>query len=699
MPKVAKVRSRIALIATLAVVASLFVALPASAATGDVEKPATFSACVGAATADAGFGDTAGSFADASIDCIAHYKVTLGTAPGVYSPGAVVTREQMALFLIRAAGPAGITVPAAASQGFTDIANLPQASQDAINQLAALGVSKGTSTTTYSPADSVSRYQMALFLVRFLAKAGVTFDGTSGSGFTDTGSVSFEAYNAIEDAYDLGVTTGTTKTTFSPFAAVTREQMAAFIARTLGHTNARPAGISFQASDTAITEGDDVDVQISVRDASHKPVVDALVDVFYTALKNKATALKTDGTCDTAVVNPQFGGTECTIELAEATATNSKGNIDATLTEGADFTDSIIWWAWTGNAGATFDVDTTEVAAVEVTVSLAATDWLLTDNVSDDAYDHWSSFNSADDGTAVKFGSTATITLQLVDSNEDPVAKSGEKVTITVNRYVNGSFAGTTVTQYSSDASGKVTVSWTESDTNTGTWVSGSATDNVVEIDWSYSGTGLGVIDDTDNAHQTYEFDDDPSEAYDIFGDHDADYGLASDAGTGATHTVRGTVVDQYGAGMAGQIVSFTSNDAAGIGATAINRTTNSSGVATLSYNRDLASAGIEAITVSNVDAGSDGMTHYWVLEAPDGYDNVGTAVVVADAVNDAIVFIDGTPWVVYYDSNDQFKVDGAAASFENFDKEVAKTLAGDDIVITDYREAPANISQLGWLN
>ncbi len=52
----------------------------------------------------------------------------------------------MALFLVRQAADHGITIPAAAAQGYTDIGGLPQATQDAINQVTQLGISKGTST-------------------------------------------------------------------------------------------------------------------------------------------------------------------------------------------------------------------------------------------------------------------------------------------------------------------------------------------------------------------------------------------------------------------------------------------------------------------------------------------------------------------------------------------------------------------------
>lgn len=51
---------------------------------------------------------------------------------------------------------------------FEDIDNLPQESQDAINRLAAQGIIRGTSATTYSPDLAVTREQIAVLLDRHI---------------------------------------------------------------------------------------------------------------------------------------------------------------------------------------------------------------------------------------------------------------------------------------------------------------------------------------------------------------------------------------------------------------------------------------------------------------------------------------------------------------------------------------------------
>ena len=77
----------------------------------------------------------------------------------------------MALYLTRTADKAGHTLGSGADQGFTDISGYSAAIQTAINQLKQMGVTTGTTATTYSPDDNVTREEMSLFLTRFLKKA------------------------------------------------------------------------------------------------------------------------------------------------------------------------------------------------------------------------------------------------------------------------------------------------------------------------------------------------------------------------------------------------------------------------------------------------------------------------------------------------------------------------------------------------
>ena len=156
--------------------------------------------------------------------------MTTGTSATTYSPLQAVSRWQMAIFLVRTATALGMAVPAPVPQGFGDLGGLGQQAVDAINQVKQLGITAGTSATTYGPHDNVSRWQMALFLTRLYTAAGASLP-TGGGGFSDLAGLSPEAVTAINQLAALQISTGTGGGNFSPTTVVTREQMASFLAR------------------------------------------------------------------------------------------------------------------------------------------------------------------------------------------------------------------------------------------------------------------------------------------------------------------------------------------------------------------------------------------------------------------------------------------------------------------------------------
>jgi hypothetical protein len=253
-------RSLIARFAILAMVFSLMaVALPASAHSVALSSTGPCPA----ATPSAGFTDISGYDAttQTAINCLFAFGITTGTSATTYSPEGVVPRWQMALFLVRQAADHGLTIPAATSQGYTDIGGFDTATQNAINQVTQLGISKGTSTTTFSPNLGVSRWQMALFIYRTGLAAGVTFNNTVGhNDFTDIGGQLAEAQTAINALADTRadpeghIALGTGGSLFSPDLPVLRWQMALFLTRLLAADNiAAPANlrVSVTPTDTA----------------------------------------------------------------------------------------------------------------------------------------------------------------------------------------------------------------------------------------------------------------------------------------------------------------------------------------------------------------------------------------------------------------------------------------------------------------
>jgi hypothetical protein len=232
-------RSLVARLTALAMVTSIMVigALPASAAVVD-----TTDSCP-VTTPSAGFTDI-GAFdatTQRAIDCLAAYNITKGTSATTFSPNGEVARWQMALFLIRQAEAHEIEMPSGAHQGFTDIAGFNAETQLAINRLAQLDITKGTSATTFDPNGIVTRWQMALFLTRLVDAAGLTLPSGAPQGYTDLGGLSAEATLAINQVTQLGIAEGTGGGIFAPLANTLRWQMALFLTRTLAAGGVTPS--------------------------------------------------------------------------------------------------------------------------------------------------------------------------------------------------------------------------------------------------------------------------------------------------------------------------------------------------------------------------------------------------------------------------------------------------------------------------
>ena len=91
--------------------------------------------------------------------------MTGGCAPNYYCPNNPVTRAQMAVFLLKSKYGAAHVPPAATGAVFTDV---PAGSFAAawIEELASLGVTSGCGNGVYCPNSSVTRKQMATFLLK-----------------------------------------------------------------------------------------------------------------------------------------------------------------------------------------------------------------------------------------------------------------------------------------------------------------------------------------------------------------------------------------------------------------------------------------------------------------------------------------------------------------------------------------------------
>ena len=194
--------------------------MPGSAVTVDaafteVEKEPT--------APETSFSDVAAdAYYAAAVDWAVESGITKGTTDTTFTPNATCTRAQTVTFLWRAAGS---PAPKSAENPFTDVA-AGAYYYDAVLWAVEQGITKGTTDTTFSPNQTVTRAQTVTFLWRSAGAAAAT--GTN--PFTDVAAGAYYA-DATLWAVSEGVTNGTTATTFSPDQGCTRAQIVTMLYR------------------------------------------------------------------------------------------------------------------------------------------------------------------------------------------------------------------------------------------------------------------------------------------------------------------------------------------------------------------------------------------------------------------------------------------------------------------------------------
>ncbi|MCQ3805517.1 MAG: S-layer homology domain-containing protein, partial [Acidimicrobiia bacterium] len=684
---ISRFRRQVAVLTALALMASMLAAAPAVADEHpEADFTATYTACVD--IPPSGFEDVPENHANAGdIDCIAYYGITKGTSATTYSPLMSVTREHMALFLIRLANRVGIEVTSTPDDpGFTDTGDLSEGSQTAIAQLADLDITKGTSATTYSPGDSVTRGQMALFIHRLMGKMTAGAGGSSTddvadsemevkSPFTDLGSATKTAYDAITALWELGVVSGISDTAYAPSALITRAAMAEFMVGVMNHSNLRPAGLSIQANPTSGFGPLSPEVVVSYRNDSFAPVEGVAVQIFSL---DQNQEFDEDGGCP--------NGVDCAwSENSEPTDTD--GNILPAVAAIADG-ESATYYAWMGDADADdneFDSDTAN--AVSVTIASSTDADLIA--VSSDANKQAAGALTADaaaDGLLINSDddSSVTITAQLQSDEDDPVnldndnqsdvAKSGVEITVGVTRSGPGGtiFANASYAKVTTDDSGSITFT-----------VEGPGGDDENDNDTRDDLITFTIDDGDDTTTDIFRtarirWQDDERVPNNATVDSGPAYQVIDDGAVGFRVTVR--LYDQYG----DPIGTDETADITVAGGTPVERPISSRGVATYSANMTT-TAGTNvtvAVEITGVATTIDNDDVMAVSHAVDDGPAVPDGDISAVYAEDNRFRIEGTLYT--YDSDDTFLIGNKVVDMAAFEKELSDDDTVDILVYDD---------------
>ena len=175
----------------------------------------------------AGFGDVGKDrYFTEPVQWMVDNEITTGTSATCFSPDDPVTRGQAAAFLWRMEDE-----PAGAPHPFVDVAADWQT--DAVSWMYAEGITTGTSATTYSPDDDLTRGQLAALLHRLAGEP----EGSPPHPFRDVTPPALA--DPVSWMFANEITTGTSDTEYSPELAVTRGQIATFLYRYVGEPDTK----------------------------------------------------------------------------------------------------------------------------------------------------------------------------------------------------------------------------------------------------------------------------------------------------------------------------------------------------------------------------------------------------------------------------------------------------------------------------
>lgn len=206
---------------------------------------------VGASAAEPTYGDTAGHWAEASIERWSGYGIIQGSN-GKFDPDGQLTCAQLATILARL-----LKLPVAKDAGFID--NPADAwYYDAINRCAAAGILKGNGDGTVTPNASITRERAMVMLARALGIEPLSRPDLS--RYADAAHVSPYAQGYLAALIEAGIVGGVTADRLAPQDNITRAATVTILDRAI-QTYADKAGAAVSASGgLVLVVADDVTV-------------------------------------------------------------------------------------------------------------------------------------------------------------------------------------------------------------------------------------------------------------------------------------------------------------------------------------------------------------------------------------------------------------------------------------------------------
>ena len=192
---------------------------------------------VGTGAVEPTYGDTAGHWAESSIERWSAYGIIQGSN-GQFDPNGQLTCAQLATILAKL-----LKLPAAKDAGFTD--NTADAwYYDAINRCAAAGILNGNGDGTVTPEAPITRERAMVMLARALGIEPIRKPDLT--KYTDAAQVSAYAQGYVAALIEAGIVGGVTADELAPQDNINRASTVTILDRAIG-TYANEAGATVKA--------------------------------------------------------------------------------------------------------------------------------------------------------------------------------------------------------------------------------------------------------------------------------------------------------------------------------------------------------------------------------------------------------------------------------------------------------------------
>ena len=191
-------------------------------------------ACSAEAQGFAPFDDLVAGTHRGAIGCVAYFGIALGREQAgvwTYSRHDAVTREQMASFIARTMNRVdGYRLGSGGTDRFPDSGGEHRRN---INRLAAAGIVEGRADGTYGRRGEVTREQMASFVARAIEE--ITGSELPVSDVFSSGDIAGAHRENVGKLAAIGVVEGVGGGSYGARRAVSRQEMASFLARALDY--------------------------------------------------------------------------------------------------------------------------------------------------------------------------------------------------------------------------------------------------------------------------------------------------------------------------------------------------------------------------------------------------------------------------------------------------------------------------------